>query len=331
VLLLLATAISAWHVLGDSAEDIALSQAEATLRVLAPVRCSRGERAMSVLHPVTALWRHQQNEWPDDIVALQRTARAIAASTTTAASEAQLIHLSFVSGDYAPVAANWAHSLEKTGQFNYVLVCLDSVSCSDVRSLLAPSQQRRVVAISTETPVLLASAIVGSTVEPGKVGLWVVRALIIDALLDAGLDTFHSDSDSVWLQPLPDSIAALIRCSDIVASQGTFPREALDLWHTTICMGVVLFRANIRVRSLVRLAVVRMLTVTKDDQIAVNLILKDAGLVFTDFSGGSSNVNGSDVASPVYGETNRLIYLRVSMMDKAGIHSCKATIFNYFS
>ena len=111
------------------------------------------------------------------------------------------------------------------------------------------------------------------------------RLGVIEALLRAEIDVVHTDIDAVWTE---NPLAVLSsyhnsdrRRSDIVASRGTFPQKELVSWGgSTLCMGLISFRATPGVREILRIARQASYNYHGDDQIGLNRGLAQLGLVW---------------------------------------------------
>lgn len=98
--------------------------------------------------------------------------------------------------------------------------------------------------------------------------LWVTRVKQIVELVDAGINIVLTDSDAVWIKDVRHTL--LQDGGDVVASRANFPYNSP--WGSTLCMGLVLFRANPQVLQLAKLALEETIKV-QDDQIGFNNVL----------------------------------------------------------
>jgi hypothetical protein len=107
--------------------------------------------------------------------------------------------------------------------------------------------------------------------------LWVHRIQVFTALLRAGEEIVHSDTDAIWLRNPLEVGSAAGREEDLLFSQGTvWPPEAHDRWGFVLCCGW--FRAR-PTRAAVSFFEALELDVRSsgDDQISVNRLLLASG------------------------------------------------------
>lgn len=95
--------------------------------------------------------------------------------------------------------------------------------------------------------------------------LWVTRVTHVLELLKAGVNVVLTDSDAVWLKDVRETL--LGDGADVVSSRAHFPYKSP--WGSTLCMGLVFFRANARVELLAQSALVQTIK-SQDDQVGFN-------------------------------------------------------------
>ncbi|KAH9253310.1 hypothetical protein BASA81_008661 [Batrachochytrium salamandrivorans] len=95
--------------------------------------------------------------------------------------------------------------------------------------------------------------------------LWVTRVTHVLELLQAGINVVLTDSDAVWLKDIRGTL--LGDGADVVSSRANFPYKSP--WGSTLCMGLVFFRANPRVELLAQSALVQTIK-SQDDQVGFN-------------------------------------------------------------
>lgn len=124
----------------------------------------------------------------------------------------------------------------------------------------------------------------GCTVVPvpfaGDLGdLWLRRLDVFALLAASGIDFIHSDLDAVWLA---DARAECFAdpTLDLVFSQGTFlPARAHAAWGFVLCCGLFAVRAGPAAARFFA-AVRRRAAEARDDQVALNLLLVEGGVVW---------------------------------------------------
>lgn len=107
--------------------------------------------------------------------------------------------------------------------------------------------------------------------------LWVQRIRVLSALLDAGEEVIHSDTDAIWIQNPLRAGSALERHEDLIFSQGTvWPYDIHDRWGFVLCCGWFWARPTSAVRAFFQALEAHVQT-SGDDQISVNRLIAAAG------------------------------------------------------
>jgi len=111
--------------------------------------------------------------------------------------------------------------------------------------------------------------------------LWYQRTLVFEWLAAAGIDFIHSDADAVWLRD-PRPLCFADAGFDLVFSQGiNFPAETWRDWGFVLCCGLFAVRAKPATATFFA-AVRAAATSVKDDQVAVNILLQQSGLSWSE-------------------------------------------------
>jgi hypothetical protein len=213
-----------------------------------PVSLSIGASIGSALMP-----RSSQTELPIPVrAALERFLEG-------RAPDACPLTITFATGDFAPLLANWLAHASLAGETAPLVIVFDDGLADALR-------RDGVAAIRHPGDGSLAD-------------LWAQRALFFEYLARRGIDFLHSDLDAVWLRdprPLCFADAGL----DIVFSQGTnYPAAIWRLWGFVLCCGLFAVRATPAAAdffSAVRVAAARV----GDDQVAINHLLAENALVW---------------------------------------------------
>lgn len=103
--------------------------------------------------------------------------------------------------------------------------------------------------------------------------VWSVRMRLAREIMHAGYDVLISDSDALWTKN-PYPLIAAYPNADIVASQGSYPDDAVKQLGTAVCMGFVYFKATSA--SILLLEAIAMNTKLYNDQRAFNQFLIQA-------------------------------------------------------
>ncbi|KAJ8614030.1 hypothetical protein CTAYLR_009616 [Chrysophaeum taylorii] len=216
----------------------------------------------AVVVPAAMAWRpvRRLNHGPTyDVEEL-----AVAASRAQNASSDGSIVVLTASRDYTPVLVNWLIFAERLGVRNWIVVCFDRA----IRSFL---EKRGVVTC------------VGCYMEPARPRetqkakrerhrrIWTLRVQMLSDLVSRGISVTLSDLDAIWHRDATPKLAA----ADVVASRGSFPPWASDLWGAAACMGLVRFNSNQRTRLFVQEHLLPTAADLGDDQIALNAALKN--------------------------------------------------------
>jgi nucleotide-diphospho-sugar transferase len=107
--------------------------------------------------------------------------------------------------------------------------------------------------------------------------LWVQRIRVFSALLNAGEEVIHSDTDAIWMQNPLLTGSARERHEDLIFSQGTvWPLDIHDRWGFVLCCGWFWARPVPAVRAFFEALEVDVQS-TGDDQVSVNRLLTAAG------------------------------------------------------
>lgn len=184
---------------------------------------------------------------------------AAASRAAKASDDGSSIVVVTASRDYAAVLTNWMVAMERLSLRNFVVVCFDSY----VQSIL----ERR----GAKTCVRCQLGAVGVSRERRHKQIWTVRVEMLALLVDKYNVTL-SDLDAIWLR----DAHPFLHSADIVASRGSFPPWASQLWGAAACMGLIRFNAGSK--DFVRTMFYRQVQANGDDQFALNLALKNDGL-----------------------------------------------------
>jgi hypothetical protein len=175
------------------------------------------------------------------------------------APDAGPLTITFATGDFAPLLANWLTHAARAGETAPLVIAFDDA--------LADALRRAGVAT------------IRHRADGSLADLWVQRALIFEYLTRRGIDFLHSDVDAVWLGD-PRPLCFADACLDIVFSQGTnYPAAIWRLWGFVLCCGLFAVRAGPAAAdffSAVRVATARI----GDDQVAVNHLLAENALAW---------------------------------------------------
>jgi hypothetical protein len=165
--------------------------------------------------------------------------------------------VTFADSQYLPLLAVWLDSLRRLGLNRIRVYCLDAATSTWCRTQGADAAE---------------VAWAGDLRD-----LWVQRIRIFSALLNAGEEVIHSDTDAIWIRN-PLQVGSLAKCSeDLVFSQGTvWPPDVHDRWGFVLCCGWFWARPSLAVRGFFH-ALEADVQVTGDDQLSVNRLLAAAG------------------------------------------------------
>jgi hypothetical protein len=111
--------------------------------------------------------------------------------------------------------------------------------------------------------------------------LWVQRIRVFRALLEAGEEFVHSDTDAIWIQNPLRCGSAVGRDEDLLFSQGTvWPPDVHDRWGFVLCCGWFRARPTPAARAFFDDLEADVHT-TGDDQVSVNRLLAAMGTQWT--------------------------------------------------
>jgi hypothetical protein len=166
--------------------------------------------------------------------------------------------VTFADARYLPLLEIWLGNLRRFGLRRIRVYCLDA-------EVLAWCKAQAVEAAEVEWRGDLSD-------------LWVRRIQVFSALLDAGEDFIHSDTDAIWLRNPLQSGSAPGRDEDLVFSQGTvWPLDIHDRWGFVLCCGWFWARPTPAAGAFF-LALEADVQASGDDQVSVNRLLAAAGL-----------------------------------------------------
>lgn len=184
---------------------------------------------------------------------------AAAARAANASADGSSIVVVTASRDYAAVLTNWLVAMERLSLRNWVVVCFDAY----VQSLL----ERR----GAKTCVRCRLGESAAARDRRHKQIWTVRVEMLAVLVEKYKVTL-SDLDAIWLRdahPFLDS-------ADVVASRGSFPPWASQLWGAAACMGLIRF--NVGSKDFVKNSFYRQVHINGDDQFSLNLALRNEGV-----------------------------------------------------
>lgn len=153
--------------------------------------------------------------------------------------------------EYVDVLVNWLVAYEDTNGPNWVVVCLDE----------------RLKAFLEARKATCGATVPRAARDQGHGHIWATRVQLLTSLLTAGLNVTLADADAVAV----GEIGPHLGVADVVASRGSFPNWATDLWGATGCMGFVRFNVGAARFARDLLAATRRLG---DDQKALNAVFK---------------------------------------------------------
>lgn len=165
--------------------------------------------------------------------------------------------VTFADSQYLPLLAIWLGRLEQLGLRRIRIYALD-------RATLEWCRGRGVDAAQVPWQGNLRD-------------LWVQRIRIFRALLEAGEEIIHSDTDAIWIRNPLEAGAARQCAQDLVFSQGTvWPVDVHGAWGFVLCCGWFWMRPSAGVRAFFT-ALEADVQVSGDDQMSVNRVLARAG------------------------------------------------------
>jgi Nucleotide-diphospho-sugar transferase len=163
----------------------------------------------------------------------------------------------FVTGSFAPLLDNWVAHARRAGVARTLVIALDEM-----------------IAAQTAREGCL---VVPIMIQGELSNLWLLRLQVFSLLATNGIDFVHSDVDAVWLRdPRPTCFAD--PNLDLIFSQGTtHPDQAYRAWDLVLCCGFFAVRSGPSVAQFFEVVRGRA-EVELDDQVAVNLLLLEAGV-----------------------------------------------------
>jgi Nucleotide-diphospho-sugar transferase len=165
--------------------------------------------------------------------------------------------VTFADARYLPLLALWLGNLRRLGLRRIRIYSLDAETLTWCKAQRVDAEQLE---------------------WRGDLGdLWVRRVRVFSALLQAGDEFIHSDTDAVWIQnPLQAGCAAGLR-EDLLFSQGTiWPPDVHDRWGFVLCCGWFWARPSSALMAFFR-ALEADVQASGDDQMSVNRLLAAGG------------------------------------------------------
>lgn len=186
------------------------------------------------------------------------------------------------SSDYTAVLVNWLAAMEKLKLRNWLVVCFDDY----VRNFLEERGANTCVSCQLGTWH-------SSIAKREKLRqIWTLRVKMLADVVGAGIAVTLSDLDAIWMK----DAHPYMQSADLVASRGSFPPWASELWGAAACMGLIRF--NVGSKHFVRTYFLREVIDKGDDQIALNLALNKLRVVW------GANLTYVGSTSLVTGETS---------------------------
>jgi hypothetical protein len=186
--------------------------------------------------------------------------QALARAVARLATAGEALPVVFATDNFTPLLNNWLRHVKAAGVTGPLVVAMDQ----GLADRLARAG--------------IASVRHGFDGTFG--GLWYQRTLVFEWLAASGVDFIHSDVDAVWLRD-PRPLCFADASFDLVFSQGTdFPPETWRDWGFVLCCG--LFAARAKAATAAFFAAVRTAAASvRDDQVAVNILLRQSGLTWS--------------------------------------------------
>lgn len=202
----------------------------------------------------------------------------------------------FANSEYKAVLDIWLSALQPLGVRNYVVVALD-------QPLLEEMRKRRTNVLYRPCPANLKS-------------LWIHRTNVLLELLEAGFHIVHSDADAIWRRnPLDSYIYG--KDHDLIFSPGTYwPLDVHNKWQFVLCCGFFYARSNVRTREFFA-DLAQAVRLEHDDQICVNRILMERGLVWDAQESYEMAIRGHTVRYYVEAAAGRAGELKVCVLPHA--------------
>lgn len=176
--------------------------------------------------------------------------------------------ITFATADFAPLLTNWLIHAARAGEPAPLVVAFDRGVGDAVGHAGAPVIRYRAARSLAD--------------------LWLQRVLFFEYLLDRDVDFIHSDLDAVWKRD-PRPLCFADSSLDLVFSQGTnYPSDIWRHWGFVLCCGFFAVRASPATVDFFT-AVRDRIALVGDDQVAVNHLLAESGVVWN-ADGRSGNV-----------------------------------------
>lgn len=202
----------------------------------------------------------------------------------------------FANSTYQAVLDRWLAAIKRLAVPNYVVVALD-------QPLLEEMKRRGIAVLYRPCPAKLDS-------------LWIHRTDVLLELLEAGFHIVHSDADALWRRnPLDSYIYG--KDYDLIFSPGTYwPLEVHREWRFVLCCGFFYAESNVRTREFFA-DLARAVRFERDDQICVNRILLERGLVWEAQESYEMAIRGHTVRYYVKATEGRAGELKVCVLPHA--------------
>jgi hypothetical protein len=165
--------------------------------------------------------------------------------------------ITFADSNYLPLLQIWLSRLKELGVARVKVFCLDSKTADWCASQSVSAAQIHWSGNLSE--------------------LWVQRIQVFSALLAAGEEFVHSDTDAIWIKnPLRTGSACGLE-EDLIFSQGTvWPPDVHDRWGFVLCCGWFRAKPTLATQAFFQ-GLEADVQGTGDDQISVNRLLAMLG------------------------------------------------------
>ena len=190
----------------------------------------------------------------------------VVAAAQVRATKDRTVAVMFAGSTYKSIVMNWLYAVTASKINNILIMSLDSGLHRLLQDVGAPSFYH---AGAVDTFATLFNMTLAKRVGLAKV--WAYRIVVIEALLHAGLNVVHTDSDVVLFPNAIEQILALP--GDVVVQPGGMPKNVAQKWGNAACLGLTVFRPTERTLLLFELQRAFFVHSECDDQIAFNYAL----------------------------------------------------------